>query len=98
MSATVQADTNLTYWGGCSFGDSSVRPWRLEWKESSGYIAISTRAFQAGDLICAETPTTSTKSWHPFTEAEKNSIEDEVQLLPKGRINSNIVTFQTTHV
>lgn len=74
----------ITYWGKSCFGENSTPPWELKWVPNRGYIAISTRSFNAGDLICYEYPTTWTKAWHPFTQSEKDKIEEEIQMLSIG--------------
>jgi hypothetical protein len=75
-----------TYWGKSDFGDCSAPPWTLVWRKESGYSAVSSQAFKAGDRILLEQPTTWTEAWHPFTEYDKQRIESEVSQLSPGKL------------
>ena len=86
-SLSVEDTEEKMYWGRCSCANTGDYPWKLSWCEKGGYIAISTKAFKAGDLICAEVPATYTNAWHPFAEAEKNTIEEEIKQLSEGSQN-----------
>jgi hypothetical protein len=75
--------SSTTFWGNSRFGDSSA-PWQISWRQNRGFIAIASKSFKAGDLICAEYPTTWTKAWHPFSQEDRDRIEGEIQLLNEG--------------
>jgi hypothetical protein len=75
----------VTYWEKCTFNGYTEPPWTLQYVEGKGYIAISTRSFEQGDLILTEKPLTWTLGWHPFTTEQIDNIYKEVELLSEGR-------------
>lgn len=71
-----------TYWGKTDFGEKNLGPpWELEFSEDRGYFAIAMRDFEAGELICKEKPTTFTAGWHPFSDEQVKTLNEDVAQL-----------------
>ena len=101
-NTTEEPNENKTYWNHCFYlNNNSIQqnsneqqittsnfepPWILQYYQDKGYMAISRKDFKLGDVICNEFPITYTKAWHPFNDKEKETIEQEIQSLLKGKL------------
>lgn len=66
-----------TYWGRVVYS-GDIPPWELKEIPGKGLAAFATRRFEAGELICTETPTVWVPGHHPFSADQIAEIETRV--------------------
>lgn len=76
-----------TYWRHVRYNgddediDKHKRPWRLQYVEGKGYIALSNHKYRLGDYICSEFPTVWVHGHHPFNAEQIEEILTKVAAL-----------------
>jgi hypothetical protein len=74
-----------TYWKRVRYPEELIfqkkKPWKLQYVEGKGYIALATSNFKAGDWICTEFPVVWIHGHHPFNDSQVAEIHEKVEML-----------------